>query len=81
MGTEENAIPWNKLTYDTSLGGYRTAIPEQQLRGAPAYPREQTTPKALLGSISEPLAIRFRGRSRDSFRRPRVGAQCSGWLK
>jgi hypothetical protein len=30
MGTEEHAVPWNKLTYDTSLGGYRTDIPEQQ---------------------------------------------------
>jgi hypothetical protein len=30
MGTEEHAVPWNKLTYDTSLGGYRTDISEQQ---------------------------------------------------
>jgi hypothetical protein len=37
MGTEEHAIPWNKLTYDTRLGGYRTDITEQQLRGAPAF--------------------------------------------
>ena len=28
MGTEEHAIPWNKLTYDTHLGGYRTDITE-----------------------------------------------------
>ena len=28
MGTEEHAIPWNKLTYDTRLGGYRTDITE-----------------------------------------------------
>src|SRR4029079_13864023 len=37
MGTEEQAIPWNKLTYDTSLEGFRTDITEQQLRGAPAF--------------------------------------------
>ena len=30
MGTEEHAVPWNKLTYDTNLGGYRTDITEQQ---------------------------------------------------
>jgi hypothetical protein len=40
MGTEEHAIPWNKLTYDTSLEGFRTDITEQQLRGAPAYSRD-----------------------------------------
>ena len=33
MGTEEHAVPWNKLTYDTNLGGYRTDITEQQWRG------------------------------------------------
>jgi PRC-barrel domain len=41
MGAEEHAIPWNKLTYDTSLGGYRTDITEQQLRGAPSYSRDR----------------------------------------
>jgi len=40
MGTEEHAVPWNKLTYDTNLGGYRTDITEQQLRGAPAFTRD-----------------------------------------
>ena len=41
MGTEEHAIPWNKLTYDTSLEGFRADITEQQLRGAPAYSRDR----------------------------------------
>ena len=40
MGTEEHSVPWNKLTYDTNLGGYRTDITEQQLRGAPAIPTD-----------------------------------------
>ena len=39
MGQEEHTIPWNKLTYDTSLGGYRTDITEPQLKGAPAFSR------------------------------------------
>jgi PRC-barrel domain len=39
LGEEEHAVPWNALTYDTSLGGYRTAITEQQLRGAPTFYR------------------------------------------
>jgi hypothetical protein len=42
MGTEEHAVPWNKLTYDTNLGGYRIDITEQQLRGAPAFSRERS---------------------------------------
>ena len=37
MGEEEHAVPWSKLTYDTSLGGYRTDITEDQLRGAPVH--------------------------------------------
>jgi hypothetical protein len=41
IGTEEHAIPWNKLTYDTNLGGYRTDITEQQLRGAPGFSRDR----------------------------------------
>jgi hypothetical protein len=41
MGEDEHTIPWNKLDYDTSLGGYRTDITEEQLRGAPAYSRDQ----------------------------------------
>jgi len=41
MGQEEHAVPWNKLTYDTNLGGYRTDITEAQLRGAPAFSRDR----------------------------------------
>ena len=40
MGEEEHAIPWGTLTYDTSLGGYRTNITEEQVRGAPTFYRE-----------------------------------------
>jgi hypothetical protein len=41
MGAEEHAVPWQKLTYDTSLGGYRTDVTEQQLRGAPSFSRDR----------------------------------------
>jgi len=41
IGAAEHSIPWNKLTYDTGLGGYRTDITEQQLRGAPAFSRDR----------------------------------------
>ena len=41
MGEEEHTVPWNKLEYDTSLGGYRTDITEQQLRGAPSFYRDR----------------------------------------
>jgi hypothetical protein len=41
MGEENHAVPWNKLTYDISLGGYRTDITEDQLRGAPAFSRDR----------------------------------------
>jgi sporulation protein YlmC with PRC-barrel domain len=39
LGGEEYTIPWSTLTYDTSLGGFRTNVTEDQLRGAPAFDR------------------------------------------
>jgi sporulation protein YlmC with PRC-barrel domain len=41
MGQDTHTIPWNKLDYDTSLGGYRTDITEEQLKGAPAFSSER----------------------------------------
>ena len=37
IGEHTHTIPWEKLTYDTLLGGYRTDISEQELRGAPVH--------------------------------------------
>ena len=41
LGADEYAVPWNKLNYDTSLGGYRTDITEEQLRGSPDFYRSK----------------------------------------
>ena len=41
IGEQEHTIPWNKLNYDTSLGGYRTDITEEQLKGAPSFYRDR----------------------------------------
>ena len=35
IGGDERPVPWNTLTYDTSLGGFRTSITEAQLNDAP----------------------------------------------
>jgi len=37
IGGDEYTIPWNKLNYDTSLGGYITDITEAQLRSSPDF--------------------------------------------
>jgi len=37
IGSDYYPIPWDALKYDTSLGGYRTIITEQPLKGAPKY--------------------------------------------
>ena len=42
IGADEHTVPWNKLTYDTNLGGYRTDITEDQLRGAPSFSRDRS---------------------------------------
>ena len=41
IGEEEHTIPWNKLEYDTSLGGYRTDITADRLKGAPSFYRDR----------------------------------------
>jgi hypothetical protein len=40
IGNDYYPIPWDALKYDTSLGGYRTNITEEQLKGAPKYQGE-----------------------------------------
>jgi PRC-barrel domain protein len=37
MGEDYYPLPWAALTYDETLGGYRTNITESQLKGAPKY--------------------------------------------
>jgi|GEM_PF-1381795 len=37
LGGHHHTIPWEKLTYDTRLHGYRTEITEEQVRSAPAF--------------------------------------------
>jgi hypothetical protein len=35
LGNSHYPIPWNALSYDTSLGGFKTNITEQQLKDMP----------------------------------------------
>ena len=42
LGEESFTVPWGKLTYDTDLGGYKTDLSPDQLRGAPAFGRGDT---------------------------------------
>ena len=37
LGHSHYPVPWAALKYDTSLGGFRTGITEQQLRDAPEF--------------------------------------------
>jgi sporulation protein YlmC with PRC-barrel domain len=37
LGHSHYPIPWGALTYDPSLGGFRTNITEQQLKDAPEF--------------------------------------------
>lgn len=39
LGEDTYTIPWAKLTYDTELGGYRTDLTSDQLKGAPDFYR------------------------------------------
>src|ERR1041385_6758971 len=46
MGEDYYPMPWAKLDYDISLGGYRVDITEDQLKGAPKFNRNTTWPRA-----------------------------------
>jgi hypothetical protein len=37
IGHDHYPLPWASLKYDTNLRGYRTAVTEDQLKGAPKY--------------------------------------------
>src|ERR1017187_5399604 len=39
MGEDYYPMPWPNMKYDSNLGGYRTAITESQLKGAPKFNR------------------------------------------
>jgi hypothetical protein len=37
IGDDHYPLPWQSLKYDTQLGGYRTNISQDQLKGAPKF--------------------------------------------
>jgi sporulation protein YlmC with PRC-barrel domain len=37
MGTKQYPLPWEKLTYDTNMGGFVVNIDKATLENAPAY--------------------------------------------
>src|SRR5262245_1327985 len=37
LGHSHYPVPWSSLSYDPSLGGFRTGITEQQLKDAPEF--------------------------------------------
>jgi sporulation protein YlmC with PRC-barrel domain len=42
IGEDYFPVPWNQLTYDTSLGGYTVDIDQDRLAGAPRYGRGES---------------------------------------
>lgn len=40
MGTDTYTVPWAKLAYDTTLGGYRTDLSPDQVKSAPDFYRK-----------------------------------------
>ncbi len=39
IGDDHYPLPWDSLSYDTGLGGYRTSVSEAQLHEAPRFAR------------------------------------------
>ncbi len=42
IGDEYYPLPWQSLKYDTNLGGYRTSVTPDKLKGAPRYSNDNT---------------------------------------
>lgn len=42
MGTEQYALPWEKLDYDVEKGGYVVAVTKDELTGAPQFSPDHT---------------------------------------
>ncbi|QXT40777.1 PRC-barrel domain-containing protein [Gymnodinialimonas ceratoperidinii] len=40
LGEDHYSVPWGKLNYDTSKGGFVTDITQEQLTGAPERPND-----------------------------------------
>jgi hypothetical protein len=53
IGDDHYPLPWQSLKYDTTLGGYRTNVTEQQLRGAPKYSNDNDWSWTDTGRTSE----------------------------
>ncbi len=41
IGVHHRTVPWDKLSYDKALEGYRTEITEEQVRDAPSFYGEE----------------------------------------
>ena len=41
IGCQEYSIPWEKLKYDTQLGGFRTDITPEELTRAPVVSKDE----------------------------------------
>lgn len=42
IGDDHYPLPWASLKYDTQLGGYKTNVTSEKLKGAPKYSQSQT---------------------------------------
>ena len=57
--SEIYTVPWGKLSYDAKLGGYRTAITENDLSGAPRFARTGEDDAPLSEAQEEELHAHF----------------------
>ena len=42
IGNKHYPLPWHRLHYDESLGGFRIDVTEDQIKGAPSYDESST---------------------------------------
>lgn len=52
MGTDEYTLPWEKLDYDVSQGGYVVDVTKDQLEKAPRYERDSQYNRSYYEGVS-----------------------------
>ena len=76
LGHSHYPIPWGALSYDKSLGGFRTNITEGQLRDAPEFSdaRSRLGPGRIVITVHRDIGKRGRVCSAETQRRAASGA-------
>jgi hypothetical protein len=77
LGHSHYSVPWSALTYDKSLGGFRTNITEQQLKDAPEFSDDSWQDRDWEARTHRHYGAPEYGRRENACERARNARRCS----